>query len=74
MKIDIVEIIANILKIPFQYFQNFNRLSTRNFEIIFKKNTKKKHTFDENHHNPIIEYVAFLRLLFDYNFTISDEK
>ena len=61
-------IIFQILQIPFEYFKNFNKLTTKNFELIFKKHEQPKNTvFDPQNHNPLIEHVAFLRLLFDHS-------
>lgn len=67
-----LDIIKNILKIPFENFKNFNKISSKNFEMIFKKNEKnKKSVFDNLSHSPIIKKIAFLKILLDEN---SNEK
>lgn len=37
-------LIYQILQIPFDYFKNFNKLTTKNFETIFKKHEDTKKT------------------------------
>lgn len=69
-----LSIIKNILKIPFENFKNFNKISSKNFEMIFKKNDKKqKSIFDNLSHNPITKKIAFLKILLDKNIN-NDEK
>ena len=58
---DQVLFVKNFLRIPFDYFRNFNRLTTKNFEIIFKKNQKKKKK--KVAQSPLIKDVAFLKMI-----------
>lgn len=60
------ELIYQILQVPFEHFKNFNQITTKNFEVIFKKCEREHETvFDPLNHNPLIEHISFLRLLLD---------
>ncbi len=66
------DIVLNILRIPFEYFKNFNKISTKNFEIIFKKSESNPKE-EEIQHSPLINHIAFLRLLIDYTCTEDED-
>lgn len=68
------ELIYQILQIPFDHFKNFNQITTKNFEVIFKKTEREQESvFDPLNHNPLIEHISFLRLLLDDSPMKNDE-